>query len=162
MCQQLSIFEEFKQGITDPKLMIKKSGICKYCGSIMRVRPKYLDKRLGILVWDIYKHVNSVRGYSLTFRGDDIWQDYKKIADYQKLQYFGIIEKSGHCRWRLTFKGKRFLEGKISLPSRVFVLNNRIVAQEEQQITIDKLNSRWQSEYQDYVLDYFPQLKLNA
>ena len=158
MCFQPDIFQQLKEDPTKVKEMVKKSGECRFCHSLLRVRPKYLDKRLGELAWNIYKAVKG--NESRSFRGDEVFISYKDICDFQKLGYFKIIEKSGHCRWRLTYKGKRFLEGKVSLPCRVFVLNNRVVAEEEQQVTIDKLEPRWQSEHLDFVLDYYPQKSL--
>jgi hypothetical protein len=156
MCYQLNLFEEIKNGTIDYKPMIKKSGVCKYCNSLLRVRPKYLDKRLGELAIDIYKSRKK------TFRGDDIWQDRKKIADFQKLKYFGIIKKFGHCRWELTYTGIRFIEGKARLPDRVFVLNNRVIDDSDKWIDIFRLNDRWQKEYSDYAKDYFPKLNFDA
>jgi len=158
MCQQANLFEQFKSGEDDPKNYIKKSGVCRYCAGIIRVRPKYLDKRLGELAWTIYKFIGGAE--HTTFRGDNVFSDHKDISDFQKLGYFGIIEKAGHCRWGLTYQGKRFLEGKIQLPSRVWVLNNRIVDKDDTMVSIDRLEARWQQEYQDYTLDYVPQLKI--
>lgn len=156
MCQQANLFQQFKTGELDPKDFIKKSGQCRFCHSLLRIRPKYLDKRLGSYVVDIYKVVKDK-----SFLAKQIWQEHNKIVDFQKLHYFGIIERVGYCRWKLTYRGLRFARGEIQLPKRVWILNNEVVDIDDEPTDIKRLDSRWQDCRNDFTQDYIPQTKLN-
>lgn len=63
-------------------------------------------------------------------------------AEFQKLRYFGLIEKNqpGEQRdgvwWRVTPKGKDFISGKIKVPSNAVVLNGKVLSYSDNEISI--------------------------
>ena len=82
------------------------------------------------------------------------WNDYvcipdllteKKYTDVTKLFYWDLIEpligkrEEGSKRvgyWRLTQKGREFVEGKIAIDKNVFVYNNKVYRRSEEKATI--------------------------
>ena len=66
-------------------------------------------------------------------------------GDYAKLRYWGLIEpkpgesdRGGRSNgyWRLTDKGRAFVNGEIAVPARIHLLNNRVVGWSEATTTI--------------------------
>lgn len=146
---QRGLFEQYLNPI---KLKEGKSK-CPCCGKRMRSYCKTLDQRLVNLAWDIMFYLKQNKTEKFTAR--HVWDDHEKINDFQKLHYWGIIERDG--RWTMTYKGKQFLMGSIQLPKRVWVFNNRVVMEEDNAfVTVDKADPRWQQYRTDYTLDYVP------
>ena len=152
---QLELF-----GINIVKLKAGKDK-CPLCGRLCRAYCKSLDKRLIKLAWDILIWMRENKRHA--FNPKEVWlEDHQKINDFQKLHYFGIIERTHDSGWwKLTKKGYRFLMGEIQLPKRVWVFNNEILRDEQgnpvvedEMVNVDNADERWQRERSDWVFDY--------
>lgn len=61
--------------------------------------------------------------------------------NFQKLKYFKLVsrtEKSGY--WILTDKGKRFLDGSMSVPKWVQTFNNKLVGYSDNRLLISDID----------------------
>ena|SRR3990167_3420831 len=122
----------------------------KYC--------KTLDKRLIVLLDEIRNHLKANKEFS--FNPRHIWRTdidaHHKIADFQKLGYWKIISKrpkhSGW--WYITDKGKQFMKGEIQVPRRIWVKNKQVVEEDDELVSIIKLDPRWQISRSDYAMDF--------
>lgn len=76
-------------------------------------------------------------------------------TEFNKLKYWHILEKVG-SKWRITRTGNRFLTGKTTLPSKIWVYDDRVIEQEDIFVHIDSVEPRWkfmQSHWKnDYIL----------
>lgn len=144
----------FKEYLYPAKLKEGKTK-CPCCSRVMKSFAKTLDKRLIELAWDIRIFLNKKKRERFEFC--QVWEDHHKINDAQKLHYWGIIEKDGGD-WVMTYKGKRFLDGKVQLPKRVWVFANRVVEEDDvYQVRVDNADPRWQECTLDYTNDYIVQ-----
>lgn len=63
-------------------------------------------------------------------------------AEFQKLQYWGLIERSqphdlrDGVWWRLTEKGKEFLSGSLKIPDIAYVLNGKVLCFSNEMVDI--------------------------
>ena len=144
-------------GYLDPVKLKEGKEKCPCCGKNLRAYAKNLDKRLIGLAWDILIYIE--KNKLERFEAKWILDDHQKINDFQKLHYWGIIEEErGSSKWRLTNKGRRFLMGEIQLPRKVWVFNNKVVLEEdEEMVNVDSVDERWQRCRLDYTMDYVPQ-----
>ncbi len=84
-------------------------------------------------------------------------ENHQKLCDYNKLHYWGIIDKAEKgVGWKLTGKGYDFLMGKIQLPKELWIFNNRIVEESDEMVTIENADPRWQECRSDWTFDYIP------
>jgi hypothetical protein len=122
----------------------------KYC--------KTLDKRLVGLLREIVEYMAQKKERS--FNPRHVWQTdidaHHKIADFQKLHYWEIIaRREKHCGWwYVTNLGKDFMKGRIQLPKRVWVQNNKVVKADDEMVFIGKLDERWQTDRPDWAMDF--------
>ncbi len=95
----------------------------------------YMYKRSALAKIPLWLHVEKdFHGISTPSRGD-----------YAKLRYWGLIEampEVGGSRgrtngyWRITKKGEEFVEGRITVPARIHLLDNRVVGWSPKTVTI--------------------------
>ena len=140
----------------DPVRLKEGKDKCPCCGKLMRAYCKTLDKRFAGYLEDMFIFLRNRP--SMIFRPEEIFgDDHRKLNDFQKLGYWGLINKEGGGRWKMSPKVVRFLFNKISLPKRLWVFNNKVILTEDETVTIDKLDPRWQECRADYAQDYVPQ-----
>ena len=63
----------------------------------------------------------------------------RQNGDYANLRFWGLIENSGVGRgnWRLTKKGRDFIEGTITIKNRITLLNGVPISQGGETITFE-------------------------
>ena len=143
-----------KHGL-NPESLKRGDSRCFMCKRPLRAYCKSLDDRLIAELFEIAVFLR--KKHRKTFHAKEIWQDHNKIADFQKLGYWDLIRKTRKGGfWKLTHKGKRFLNGRIQLPKRVWVFQNKVVLQEDEYVTIVTTDPRWQEYRSDYTQDYIP------
>lgn len=54
---------------------------------------------------------------------------------FPKLRHWGLIEAGERGEWRPTQRGVDFLEGRITVPKRVYVFNNEKRDESEEQVS---------------------------
>jgi hypothetical protein len=81
----------------------------------------------------LYKAI--VQGLSNLYHGRG---STSSIGDFAKLRYWGFIERDKtKKRWKITEKGKNFIQGQISVPKTVFIQNGVKLGEDtENQVTI--------------------------
>ncbi len=57
--------------------------------------------------------------------------------DFAKMRFFGLVESDGNANWRITKKGRAFVEGKTSIPEAAYVYNNEVLAYAHERISFD-------------------------
>lgn len=150
---QTPLFSQF----LEPQKLKEGKDKCPCCGKLMRAYCKTLDKRLVLLAKEAFSYMNK-QGLKTVAIGEMFGGDYKKVNDFQKLGYFGLFERcEGRNRWQLTPIGKRFFAGEMKIPKRVWIFNNQIVDSEDELVTVDQVDPRWQECRSDYTFDYVPQ-----
>lgn len=63
-----------------------------------------------------------------------------EYTNAQKLRFFGLIAKdkdTGRGYWLLTSRGRKWLDGEITVPVRVSTVNNAICARDENHVSIE-------------------------
>jgi len=146
----------FRKHGLNPESLKRGDSKCFMCKRPMKAYAKYLNDSLVEQLKEISAFLKKKN--RKTFCAKEIWQDHNQINNFQKLGYWGIIEKTRKGGfWRLTRKGKRFLAGKIQLPKKVWVFRNQVVLEEDEHITIDNPDPKWQEVRQDYTQDYIIQ-----
>ena len=104
--------------------MPKKTTVCPCCG---RKITEYKHLMNANLTKDL-KVLESVGGRAtlkdLTSEG---LLTYSEAANFQKLRYFGLVEKEGHI-YAMTPKGKAFVNGTGPSPSYVTTVNANAVS----------------------------------
>jgi hypothetical protein len=111
--------------------------LCPHCGSTSnkywhRLSPGLVGTLIKIRGAVGAKRVNSVHlQRDLAGRFELTKTEYNNA---QKLRFHGLIahdREAGRGYWLLTKRGRKFLDGEITLPASVQTLNNRVVAYDE-------------------------------
>jgi hypothetical protein len=118
---------------------------CPCCGQSVKLYKRKLNSGMAYALIQIYKFDKTItEGYHFFEVGKELAKTGKvAIAlEYNKLAYWGLIEttindnpdensRSGF--WRITDKGKLFVEGKITVPKQVYVYDAkaRMVSKEQ-------------------------------
>ena len=91
----------------------------------------------------------------MKFLSKEVSQDHVFLTQFQKLQYFGIIQKVRKSMyWRFTLAGYWFLKETKSLPKKVWVVKSQVTDTEPEMITIDKVIPDWKVYSSDWQQDY--------
>ena len=99
---------------------------CNCCGAKIVVYPHTLSERLVDCMLKLYKKDNYASHL------DDLGIDRKQNANFQKLRYFGLVEKKGTAGyWGLTYLGVEFIAGKVKVASQVWSYRGDTVAPPE-------------------------------
>lgn len=142
----------FKKYLDPTRLKLGKDK-CPCCGKLLRSYCKSLDQRLVQLFYEI---MDSAKNGVFNPRGV-FKDDHQKINDFQKLGYWNFIERTKrNGLWSITNRGIRFVTGKIQVPKRVWVFNNKVVLEEDELVDVARVDPRWQTERRDWSLDYIP------
>lgn len=100
---------------------------CRYCNHTVREYPHKLNKSLvGALIAFYRRIVLTKADVAL----DSIGLTHSQQANWQKLQYFGLITRDGDTervnKWSITNKGVAFLKGEIMVLDRVNTFNMEV------------------------------------
>ena len=140
---QLTLFKK-----TGQKLVFK----CDCCGTIKNANAKYLDKRLIAELFEMGIWLKCKEG---SFNPRWVFnEDHHKIADFQKLQWWGFIEQSQKSGWwLLKEKAIKFLNQEIQECRKIFVLEGKRLREydSEAMVRVETADPRWQMEKSDFV-----------
>lgn len=106
---------------------------CPCCEQYARIYKRKLNKTMVKALGRVYKATAPHRGFvhgPTILRGSGVFG-----GDLGKLAYFGLIEEEAGRRpdggrkgwWRVTNKGRAFIQGHIELPKYVHVYDGRVL-----------------------------------
>lgn len=104
---------------------------CEHCGANLK---KWWHTLTPGLVRDLVKLRMAIhsKGENDIHIAQEMGLTKSEYNNFQKLRYFGLVAKvrvegkRNQGRWLLTHRGALFLDGKISVPSKVQTFRNRI------------------------------------
>ncbi len=146
MTQQSLFFE--------PEKLKKGKDKCPTCHRLMRSYAKTLDLRLIKIFYEIAEVARQHDNYFNPRRV--FMDDHHKVTDFQKLHYWGFIEKTKKSGlWKMKQKGWQFLKGNIQVPKRVWVFNNQVVSEDDDlMVHVGNIDDRWQQGRSDWAYDF--------
>jgi len=127
-------------------LSVNRGGACPCCGLHAKIYKRKLYHTMVVALNHFYVHelASSEKGryHSVT---EVLQGAASRGGDFAKLKYWGLLEqqkerkkdnnpRSGY--WRITDKGKAFIEGKISVPAAVYVFGARALGFSEETVQI--------------------------
>lgn len=138
---------------------------CPCCGQLVKLYDRKLNSGMAIFLLGLY---------GSTFEGNFEHASTvlvgTKSLDYSVLRHWRLIEednrlvagkrKSGF--WRVSERGRKFVEAKITVPSHVKLFNNKLVGFSEDRISITQAlgkNFDYNEVMRDYELPFPSQLK---
>lgn len=136
---------------------LKKGIECFFCGRAMTAYPKDMDKRLIAYFPAVLD--NLAESGRTTFEIHEVFDgDSRKVADFQKLHYWDMIEKLEGGRWKLTERARLFMAGEIQVPKRLWIFNwhnkkRRLVVPDDVYVNVGELDDRWQETRNDYIIE---------
>ena len=103
--------------------------ICECCGQKMMIYRRNIRKCMLFCLRKLFfKHgTNYVKAY-------EVDTDVLMLSDFQKLQYWRLIEAGDGCTWRITPLGIDFIMGRIQIKKYVFVYNQELQSEPEGEI----------------------------
>jgi hypothetical protein len=144
---------------------------CPHCGKMLprsfwrepkKVYGYHLNKEMVKIAFKILHWCLINKSY--TWLSKEVFDEHKDLTQFQKLRYFGIIDKvEKSMKWRLTLAGYRFLKNEIELPEKVWAVEN-ILEVSAETVNVEKVEPNFKSYYdflQDYILmPYIQALKI--
>lgn len=123
-----------------PKL---KEGVeCPCCGKQCRIYGRKLNSGMASFMIIMYKRSPHdwmyVRTWSKKIKCIDDIQVNAINGDFSYLLHWKLLEQKPQesGKWRLTSLGRQFVEGKVSVPRKLFLLNNKCIDQSDEQTDI--------------------------
>ena len=118
--------------------------ICEHCGATMVEYKHGLSKGL----------IRSLAIVAVAFKDTepheikDMGLDYTNRCNFQKLRYWGLVEKVGDKDskgglWRITENGMAFVSGELSVPKFVWTYRGDIDRYEGKDIWITDVSEGW-------------------
>lgn len=110
---------------------------CSSCGASIRQYKHGLTDKLARALLKLYHHGTSV------FNIVDIGLTQTERLNFQKLRYFGLVERVGEKTgwYRITLEGKFFCEGGAKSPKSVTTYRGKVESQSDRRVSIyDLLN----------------------
>lgn len=124
---------------------MKEKLCCKECGQSLRSFWHSLSDKLARALRTFYacagnapKNLNSV-GF-----------DFSSRANFQKLAFWGLVVKCGGGEWQITARGVQWLRGQITVPKKVYTVQNRVERVGKTEVFISdvlKQKEGWQKEW---------------
>ena len=123
--------ENFKKGVN-----------CPCCGQFVKLYKRKLNSGMAIALFHIYKQGSwiNVKDY---MRKNSLPNNH----DWTLLRYWGLIEESAdkvdeskknNGVWRITEKGAKFIEKKITVNSHILLYNNKFTGYSDTSTDIEK------------------------
>ena len=119
--------------------------ICEYCGAKIVQYKHGLSKSLMRVLYRIIKDCNGEVGI---FEFKNIKLSYNEGSNFQKLRYWGLIEKVGDDEgkggtWMLTQTGLSFACGELSLQKFAKTYRGELVCHEGEDVKIEDITGGW-------------------
>lgn len=123
-----------------------KDGVaCPCCGKPTKEYSRPLNKGMAKTMLILAASSKDPDGWVKISRFAHTDADAKiKNGDYTYLKHWGLIEakpKEPHTPnpgvWRLTSKGRAFVDGKLAVPHKIFLVNDHLIRMSEETITMD-------------------------
>jgi len=152
---QQGLFKEY----LDPIKLKEGKQKCPCCNRLMKAYHKTLDDRLVDLAYEILGFL--MGNIKLNFNPREVWGNdlngHEKILDFQKLRYWGIIEKTGRSGWWFITKlGDEFLKHHTGVVRDCWPFNGEVILWGDDVVFAKYPDERWQKEKSDWTLDYLP------
>ncbi len=107
--------------------------VCPTCG---RSTTDYKHSMTKVLVMGL-RRLHAVGGLA---RSDALGMDYSPTANFQKLQYFGLIVPTHHNNeWQITKNGEYFLQGRVQVSKWVMTRNGRKIRESDELVFIHQI-----------------------
>lgn len=140
--------------------MKKKEIICELCGAKMVEYKHGLSKGLMRV---LHKVIQACDGRIDEFEFKDIKLNYNEGSNFQKLRYWGLIEKVGDADgkggiWKLTEKALSFSQGNLTLQKFARTYRGNWVAYEGENVGIEEITGGWKYR-PDYAREALPHEK---
>lgn len=151
----------FRETFLTKEHLIKGDVIC-LCDRPIHAHAKTMDKRLVRLMRMALDHLKE-NGKQLEDKFDkaEVYGDSSiMVSDFNKLHVWGLVEMVRYRVYRFTERGKGFMFGSTMIPRRVWVYNDRgdrkkrIIIEDDEMVSVDQVDDRWQTGKQDYNFDY--------
>lgn len=136
---------------------IKRNPIkCPHCGQRIAAHCKTMDKRLVQLMTMALSWLKEAgKNLDSTFDKADIYGDSGRMnSDFNKLHCWGLVERVRSRVYRFTPRGLAFLLGERKIPKRVWVYNDTTYDQDDEYVSANEVDDRWQFLRIHYSLDY--------
>ncbi len=124
---------------------------CEHCGACVESYKHRLSKGL---VSSLYNFALKVKASGKnTQHLTDVGLNNNQFTNFQKLKYFGLVEKSEKAgEWTITRKGRLFIAGEVAVEN--FAVTFRNVVEESSRDLVfvkdvlkDKTSDYWQKEF---------------
>ena len=158
--KKLPIFD--KKVIEEEKTRILESldhGIrCPYCSQYMKRYKRKLNSGMAYILIKVYKMIPDLNYPGGYFHINDIVKKTgmnPNTSEFQKLRFWGFTEpksmnkddKKTRGFYKLTEKGKNFVENRIEVPRHIFLYNGEFLGFSDEKTNIKKaLNSKFDYE----------------
>lgn len=123
---------------------MKEQKRCECCGAKMVEYKHSLNSGLAIALNKLVKH-----GKPATLK--ELGLAINQFNNFQKLQYWGLVDKNEDNEWYATRTAGRFFEG-YQIPKSVWTYRGKFVRAGDEQITIGELRIEYRKKL-DYVKD---------
>lgn len=117
---------------------------CPCCGQLVKRYSRSMHTMMAVALIALYRAWIDDHEYHHISE----FAEYRGIGDFAKLRYWGLIEEKekgegdDHKRtsgyWKITEKGELFVKGKISVPRRVALFNQKFLGLEGDPMTIQE------------------------
>ncbi len=92
---------------------------CPHCGTVIQSYSHRLNKPLVEALRQLYDFGNTANLQK------DLKLTKNQYNNFQKLQYFGLVERA--IGWGITLKGKEFIEGKKAISDKAMTFGGEVV-----------------------------------
>jgi hypothetical protein len=118
--------------------------LCPHCGAKMVEYKHGLSKGLARALWYTLRIVKDCSNFEIA----SIGMDYTHRCNFQKLRYWGIVEKVGDSAgkggiWRITESGLSFAKGEIKLQHFAWTYRGEVQRHEGELIGITDIAEGW-------------------
>lgn len=133
--------------------LISESEHCPHCGAGMKIHKQSLSLGLVNTFITFCRAVKGRMSTSLHLQ-DDVGLDKNQYNNFQKLKYFGLVEKDPNRtgNWIVTEKGIGFVSGRVTVPAVVKTFRNKVIEKGPRMafisdFTKDHTQEYWQKEF---------------
>ena len=120
------------QTIEDARAYLAKNAMegarCPCCNQMVKLYRRPLTRNMAKVLLEFYRGARHGDGWLHIRR--DVFRGHAADGEHAKLRYWGLLEerqeRSGY--WRITERGKQFVEGQILMPRVALVLNGQVLA----------------------------------
>lgn len=127
----------------------EKGCLCPNCGQLVKKYKRKFNSGMARVLIAIYR-------IDKTKPADDKWIMISKEVlatginptnlEYSKLKHWGLTEERGDIGehtptagyWRITDRGRKFVEGSVKIPSHIYVYNDKFLEATEEGVSISE------------------------